>query len=231
MSGVPVPTEVGPLVTTCRCAVVAPQFVSMRRTAAASRSLNKADSQHTVDPIDRSRGRADIRRQHVGAHAERLAGHHQRGSPNGSRATRVASSRLTPSARSSTRAIFGRCRRSRAARSSRRMSPLAACIGRKLAAASAVTSRLVRISRRSSVLASKNNSIRSSPCGVAAAARQRQACQLAQNQLGGAGVGRQSGGDGAAGEGVDRVDQAQRQLDVLGFFLGGCGWASGRTSP
>ena len=48
----------------------------------------------------------------------------------------------------------------------------------------------------------------------------RTASNLTLATIRGARVGRQRGGDSAARERVDRVDQPQRQLDILGFFFG-----------
>ena len=115
-----------------------------------------------VDPLDRLADRRIEEQQnaleHGGLHAERLGGDHDRLAGR-SRAMRSASARLMPSARSSMRQNSPALRCS-AAFSRRRITSLEAGAGRR-AVGSAAASRLVRIRRRSSVLAAKNSSARS----------------------------------------------------------------------
>ena len=88
---------------------------------------------------------------------------------------------------------------------------------------SGTTSRLIRMSLRSSGSAEKNSSIRSLRSGSprAGRARLRRRCtgKLAQNGKRGSRIGRKARRNRSARLRVDRVDQPQRQLDKLGFLF------------
>ena len=150
------------------------------------------------------------------------------GSPEGSRAMRSASARLMPSARSSMRANSPGLRCS-AAFSRRRITSLDAGAG----AARRRFGRHVEIGQDQAALVGcwPQRTIRSGPVSRVAspwshrAWRRRPALPLAaakpaEDRRRRGRVGRQAGRHRGAGRRIDGVDQPQRELDILGFFVG-----------